>query len=230
MTRLLRLAFLATVAGSIALAASLVSTASADGPALTVESLESNVGGVAKVEVRVADVGSPGIGAWTIDLHFDSDVISGIACTAGQGGSICNPTYSEGVARIVGTNIYGLEGDALLASIGFACKSEGETSLDLSYTVFVDATPGNPTDIDAKIVNGTADCKPSTRPPGSDVKVAGDANCDGAANAIDASLVLQFVAGLVNSLPCADADFDHNGRIDALDAALILQTDAGLIP
>lgn len=232
MSRLVRIGFFAAVTASVALATAVVSSlgASANGPAITVGSLDSNVDGVGKVEVRVENIGPPGIGAWTVDLHFDPEVVTGVVCTEGQGGSICNAQYAEGVARIVGTNIYGLEGNALLASVGFACKAEGETSLELTYSVLVDATPGDPTDIDAKIENGSAKCKASTRPPGSDAKVAGDANCDGLANAIDASLVLQFVAGLVNSLPCADADYDHNGQIDALDAALILQSDAGLIP
>ncbi len=161
-------------------------------------------------------------------------MLTGIACTPQQGGGICNENYGTGIARVVGTNIYGLEGDAVLASMGFACKKPGESALELTISVFVDATPGDPTDIDAKILNGTATCSEHTQdppppPPGSDPKVAGDANCDGVVNAIDASLVLQFDARLIHSLGCDDADYNHNGHVDALDAALILQKDAGLI-
>jgi hypothetical protein len=237
MSRLGRWGFVAAAGGALLLAASVVSRAGASsgGPTIAVDSLNSSVGGIAKVEVSVADVAAPGVGAWTVDLHFDPEILSGITCTSEQGGGICNAQYDPGVARIVGTNIYGLEGDATLASIGFGCKSPGETTLELVYSVFVDATPGNPTDVEAKLVNGTATCEegsaePTPTPPGSDPKSAGDANCDGVVNAVDASLVLQFTAGLIHSLTCDDADFDHNGQINALDAALILQTDAGLIP
>jgi hypothetical protein len=60
---------------------------------------------------------------------------------------------------------------------------------------------------------------------------AGDANCDGSVNAIDAALALQASAGLIGWAPClAAADANGDGFLDAIDAALILQYTAGLIP
>ncbi len=57
----------------------------------------------------------------------------------------------------------------------------------------------------------------------------GDVNCNGAVDAIDATLVLQFSAGLLDSPSCAEnGDVNGDGSIDALDAALILQAVAGL--
>jgi hypothetical protein len=57
-----------------------------------------------------------------------------------------------------------------------------------------------------------------------------DVNCDGRTNPIDATLVLQFHAGLLPSLPCAaNGDVNGDGHADPLDAALILQFNAGLI-
>ena len=59
---------------------------------------------------------------------------------------------------------------------------------------------------------------------------AGDANCNGITDPIDATLVLQVVAGLLPFVPCRDAaDVNLNGVADPVDAALILQSVAGLI-
>ena len=59
----------------------------------------------------------------------------------------------------------------------------------------------------------------------------GDASCDGIVNALDATLILQFSAGLFSPLPCPlGADANGNGTTNALDAALILQLVAGLLP
>jgi TolB protein len=60
--------------------------------------------------------------------------------------------------------------------------------------------------------------------------VAGDANCDGVANSLDAAIVLQYSADLIDGLPCLEAaDVNGDGRVDAIDAALVLQYDAGLL-
>jgi plastocyanin len=58
----------------------------------------------------------------------------------------------------------------------------------------------------------------------------GDVNCNGAVDSIDAALVLQLGAGLIDSLACQqNADVNGDGAINAIDAALILQFVAGLI-
>jgi hypothetical protein len=60
--------------------------------------------------------------------------------------------------------------------------------------------------------------------------VAGDADCSGTVNSIDASVVLQFAAALLGSVDCdASADVNHDGVVSSIDAALILQIEAGLI-
>ena len=58
---------------------------------------------------------------------------------------------------------------------------------------------------------------------------AGDAGCDGTATAIDALLVLQFVAGYPPSWCKFFADANRDGVVNAIDAILILQYNAGLI-
>ena len=59
----------------------------------------------------------------------------------------------------------------------------------------------------------------------------GDANCNMTTDSIDATLILQFGAGLTASLPCqATADANQDGSVNAIDAMLILQFSAGLLP
>jgi hypothetical protein len=58
----------------------------------------------------------------------------------------------------------------------------------------------------------------------------GDGNCNGTVNSIDASLVLQYTAGLIQTLACLQlADVNHSGSVNSIDASLILQYTAGLI-
>ena len=71
---------------------------------------------------------------------------------------------------------------------------------------------------------------PLPTPTPTEGPLTGDADCDGAVDAIDATLVLQRTAALIPSLACESlADADGNGEIDSRDAALILQLVAGLI-
>ncbi len=59
----------------------------------------------------------------------------------------------------------------------------------------------------------------------------GDVNCDGEVSSIDAALILQLTAGIVDALFCQEAgDVNGDGNITSVDAALILQFTAGLLP
>ena len=67
-------------------------------------------------------------------------------------------------------------------------------------------------------------------PASAGTDLSGDANCDGTVDAVDAALILQFSAGLLGALPCADGgDVNGDGSTDSLDAALVLQFSAGLL-
>ncbi len=60
--------------------------------------------------------------------------------------------------------------------------------------------------------------------------VSGDVNCDMTLNAIDATLLLQLEAGLVEDFACMHlADVTGDGLVDSRDAMLILQFEAGLL-
>ncbi len=70
-----------------------------------------------------------------------------------------------------------------------------------------------------------------TRTPTTVPIICGDVNGDGAVNSIDAAFVLQYSAGLIDTLIApAGADTNGDGSIDSIDAALILQNTAGLLP
>ena len=84
-------------------------------------------------------------------------------------------------------------------------------------------TPGPPTETPSPT---------PTNPPTPTLNrfVIGDANCDGAVDAKDASLVLQLEAGLISALACRDsADVNGDGLVNSLDAVLILQFEARLV-
>ena len=89
-----------------------------------------------------------------------------------------------------------------------------------------------PTSTPTRTATATSTSTPTrtpTRTP-TPAGVAGDVNCDGDVNSIDAALILQFDARLVTSLRCQqNADVNEDGRINAIDAALILQRVAGLL-
>lgn len=113
--------------------------------------------GSGDVTLDVSDVGDPGLGAWTIDISFDNDLLTASDCTAEQGG-VCNPEFEDTMVRITGASAGGLEGDTNLGSITFDCNGEGESDLTISISVFADATIGDPQDLDPTVSNGTFTC------------------------------------------------------------------------
>ncbi len=208
-------------------------------PTVKIGSMSTTVGLQSEVELDALGIGAPGLGAWTIDVVYDPEVAAVVSCTAEQGG-ICNSAYGEDTIRVAGISAYGLEGDATLARITFSCEAVGESELAPVLSVFSDATPGGPLPMAATVANGSVACSeqkvdpsPTPKPtetPGAPPKLLGDANCDGYVNSVDAALILQFDAHLIDSLPCQDsADANGDGFINSIDAAIILQRDAGLL-
>ncbi len=218
----------ALFAATIGLSATVIIAAHAfaGGSSLTVGNITLLSGDAAQMRLEVSDVGSPGLGAWIVDIDYDADVVTPISCTAGPG-SVCNANYAPGTVRIVGADAEGMEGDVTLGTVRFRCDDDGSSALALTALEIADSTTGAPQPIDVAVTHGSISCL-SPEPPSSDLD--GDANCDGVVNSIDALIVLQYVARLRSSVPCPElADYNHDGRITSIDAALILQRDAGLI-
>jgi hypothetical protein len=142
----------------------LASTVLAVSGTIGVGSASAEPGGQATVDLT-ANVGDPGLGAWTVDIEYDASVVSVESCEPEQGG-VCNDAFTETSVRITGANAGGLEGEKVLGSITFECgDAEGSSDLTLSVSVFADATPGAPTDISYTASNGSIDCE---EPPPTD--------------------------------------------------------------
>jgi hypothetical protein len=237
-----RVRAVAVAAVALALAGlSGLTPASAGGTSVSIDSLNAQVGVVGKVVLRASAVPAPGLGAWTVDVHYDPAKVSIAACAPGVGG-LCNAHYNASTVRVTGTSIGGLPGTNDLASIAVACTAAGTSHLELTLSVFADATIGNPRPISATAVDGSVTCAgetppapteepgPTGTPPPGDHKVPGDANCDGSVDSIDAALILQYTADLIGSVDCPDnADANHDGDAGAIDAAIALQKAAGLL-
>ncbi|MCI0777166.1 MAG: dockerin type I repeat-containing protein [Chloroflexi bacterium] len=109
-----------------------------------------------------------------------------------------------------------------LFSITLTCDEFAEAVLDVDSGILTGVDP----DLDPPtIINSTISCfgPVPERPP------LGDADCSFNVNSIDAALILQFEANLLEGLDCwfvADVNFDDT--IDSRDALIILQSDAGL--
>ncbi len=239
-SNLRRFGFVALLTGIIALSLMFMASPKAGAADATVgiSSVKTGLGQQAVVGVEVLNIAAPGLGAWTLDIAYDPDVITPTGCSAALGG-ICNVAFSATTVRLLGVSAQGVEGDVDLGEIVFECKQVGESVLELTTSVFADATPGAPQPIAAVIKHGSVICsveppptptpEPTAEPPASEPdKLPGDADCNGEVNSIDATYVLQYDALLIDLIPCPDnADMNGDGAINALDAVLILQHSAG---
>ena len=132
------------------------------------------------VDLEALGIGAPGLGAWTLDITYDPDVVSVGECAPAAGG-VCNPAFESNVIRVTGAAATGLEGDTSLATITFDCgDEEATTDLTISINVFADATIGDPQDIDATIDDGGFTCEvPAPEPTATTGVVAGPDVGDG---------------------------------------------------
>lgn len=178
--------------------------------------------------------------------HFNNDV-AGIAL---GGDHACAVTVMAGV-KCWGANFLGQLGDGTMdapqschvGSVTYTCSStpvdvvglSGVTALAVgrSHSCAL-SLPGTPKcwgdDTVGQLGDGTTTMRSSPIDVASTKLPAGDVQCDGVINSIDATLLLQVSAGFVSSLGCSqNADVSRDARIDSIDAALILQFDAGLL-
>ena len=125
-------------------------------PAVSIGRVTIAAPGEGSVDLEALHIDAPGLGLWTIDILYDPAMVTPVACSSEHVGT-CNPDFAVDTVRIIGWS-GGLEGDNTLASLTFACKSEGVSALTLSLELFVDANLGEQQDIDADKASGSITC------------------------------------------------------------------------
>ena len=136
---------------------------SAVGELIAVDSVTVVLGGEASVDVSSLNVGGEGLGAWSLEVEYDSEVIFALSCTAEQGGA-CNQNFADGVVRFAGASAGGLVGDTKLASITFACLTEGVSDLNIVVVQLADATIGDLQPLFPSVQNGRFVCQAVSQP------------------------------------------------------------------
>jgi hypothetical protein len=135
-------------------------TAHAQTPSFGVTSSSTLPGKTGTLQVFAKDIEKPGLGAWSVDIAYDTNVITIVQCAATIQVSYCNPNYQPGVLRTAGASARGYIGDSAIAQIFFDCsRAGGETALDVTLVDVSDATTGGPVLIEGlDDVDGTVSC------------------------------------------------------------------------
>ena len=159
--RLLAAVLAASVLGA-ALAASHVSGA---GPTLSLSDNHQVPGRATTVSFTASDFGIPGLGAWTIDIEYDPDIVSAAACSArADAVTLCNASFANDTVRVVGASARGITGDFAIATIVFECVHNGLTALTIEPRDLMDATPRDLQPIDAALDHGSVTCRKMRMP------------------------------------------------------------------
>ena len=157
----MRKLFVVLVVAALFIVAALVSrAASAQGPTVGTTNATAQPGAQGIAQLYAQDFSAPGLGAWTIDIAYDPDVITVTGCAPVEGSGACNPRYSEGIVRSAGADAFGLEGDSVLVEIQFTCADdEGGTTLEVRPRDVSDATVGGPLLLDVEVSDGSVACE-----------------------------------------------------------------------
>jgi hypothetical protein len=192
-------------------------------------------GGQATVPLEALGVPPSGLGAFTVDVIYEADVVSPTSYVGDPGGHfdsvLCNLNYGPSTIRCSGIRATpDAVGDLPLAEITFevgpGVPLGHQSPLTLTVATFADAQG-------YAIPRDTEDG--SIR-----VGLVGNVDCDGDVDAVDALFILQHVVGLRSAsnqcplapgalyLPAADAQCDSD--VDAVDALFVLQHVVDLRP
>ncbi len=178
-----------------------VQTSAAD-ELIAVDSVTVALGSEASVDVSSLNVGGVGLGSWSVDVQYDSEVIFPLSCAAEQGGA-CNQNFANGVVRFAGASGGGLVGDTTLANITFACLTEGVSDLDIIVVQLTDATIGDLQPLFPNVQNGRVVCQAVSQPTDGDTSdVLGTALPDagtGPGSLGTSNVQIWLIAGLIGA-------------------------------
>lgn len=197
----LGLGIVAALVGGVLLAAQV----SAQMETVSVSDGTAAPGAQGSVELSAIGIGDPGLGAWTIDISYDPDVVSVVDCAPAAGG-VCNPAFDATHIRVTGASATGLLGDTTLADITLECADAADsTALGLTINVFADATIGDPQDIAADASEGTFTCEePAPEPTATTAVVTTIVDTgQGFGGSDDGSTSLLWVVGLLAAIGAA---------------------------
>lgn len=128
---------------------------------LTVSIPRIAVGEEMSVDIEARDMRATGLGAWTLDIMYDPDLLNATFCATGVGFSVCNPDFADGTVRLNGasTEAFPEEGALSLATILFKCLAPGEAQLTVVPRILVDQTLAEPQPIGATVQSGSFTCE-----------------------------------------------------------------------
>ena len=198
------------------------------------------------ITVEVSNQGSAPAGAFVIDFYanlpgppgpgqlgdFLCDVNDGLAAGASfecsSSGSFDNPGSYNMWAQVDtdGQVDEANEGNNVFGPQKLDVNEPGVLTPTPTSTPTATSTPTSPPTSTPPPTDTPASTATNTPPSG----LPGDVNCNEDVDAIDVALLLQFGAGLLQSLLCEEnADVNMDGNTNSIDVALILQFIAGLL-
>ena len=123
---------------------------------ITISSLDLEVGQQGTVIFSAELVVKPGLGAWQVDINYDPEIVSVVACDSGQNG-VCNPVFDEDTVRLAGASASGLTGTNEFAAIKLVCDRQGASALTIRLSIWGNAIETQQRKVE--IEDGTITCR-----------------------------------------------------------------------